>query len=67
MFRADFCFIVLVLALFDVVHFLLPAGAIGAHAFGWPGLSEALASSTFRRAPFGYRNTGQYLTKSMGK
>ena len=33
MFRADFCFIVLVLALFDVVHFLLPAGAIGAHAF----------------------------------
>ena len=33
MFRADFCFIVLALALFDIVHFLLPPAAIGAHAF----------------------------------
>ena len=33
LFRADFCLIVLALALFDVVHFLLPAAAIGAHAY----------------------------------
>ena len=31
--RADFCFIVLVLALFDVVWALLPAGAVGAQVY----------------------------------
>ena len=31
--RADFCFIVLALALFDVVWVLLPAGAIGAQVY----------------------------------
>lgn len=31
--RADFCFIVLLLALFDVTWFLLPTAAVGAHAY----------------------------------
>ena len=31
--RADFCFIVLVLAAFDLTWVLLPLGAVGAHAF----------------------------------
>ena len=31
--RADFCFIVLALALFDVVWVLLPAGAVGAQVY----------------------------------
>jgi phosphatidylglycerophosphate synthase len=31
--RADFCFIVLALALFDVLWLLLPAGAVGAHVY----------------------------------
>jgi len=31
--RADFCFIVLALALFDVLWFLVPAGAIGAQVY----------------------------------
>ena len=31
--RADFCFIVLALAAFDVTWILLPLGAVGAHAF----------------------------------
>ncbi|MEX0694407.1 MAG: CDP-alcohol phosphatidyltransferase family protein [Rhodospirillales bacterium] len=31
--RSDFCFIVLVLALFDVVWFLLPAAAVGAQMY----------------------------------
>jgi len=31
--RADFCFIVLGLALFDVTWFLLPTAAVGAHAY----------------------------------
>ena len=33
LFRADFCFMVIVLGLFDALHFLLPAAAIGAHAY----------------------------------
>ncbi len=33
MFRADFCFIVLVMAVFDLTWLLLPAGAIGAQAY----------------------------------
>jgi phosphatidylglycerophosphate synthase len=33
LFRADFCFIVLVLAVFDLVWLLLPAAAIGAQAY----------------------------------
>ena len=31
--RADFCFIVLFLALFDVTWFLLPTAAVGAHVY----------------------------------
>ena len=31
--RADFCFIVLALALFDATWFLLPTAAVGAHAY----------------------------------
>ncbi len=31
--RADFCFIVLALAVFDVTWFLLPTAAVGAHAY----------------------------------
>jgi hypothetical protein len=31
--RADFCFIVLALALIDLTWILLPAGAIGAHVY----------------------------------
>ena len=33
MFRADFCFIVLVMAVFDLTWVLLPAGAIGAQVY----------------------------------
>ena len=33
LFRADFCFIVLLLAVFDSVWWLLPAGAIGAQVY----------------------------------
>ena len=33
LFRADFCFIVLLLAIFDITWLLLPAGAIGAQAY----------------------------------
>lgn len=33
MFRADFCFIVLVMAVFDLTWVLLPAGAIGAQIY----------------------------------
>ena len=31
--RADFCFLVLLLAIFDVLWFLVPAGAIGAQVY----------------------------------
>ena len=31
--RADFCFIVLALAIFDLTWVLLPAAAVGAHAY----------------------------------
>ena len=33
LFRADFCFIVIGLALFGFAHYLLPLAAIGAHAY----------------------------------
>ena len=33
LFRADFCFIVIALALLDALHVLLPAAAIGAHIY----------------------------------
>ena len=34
--RADFCFMVLILALFDALWFLLPAGAVGAQVYWMP-------------------------------
>lgn len=33
LFRADFCFLVLALSLFDALHYLLAAAAVGAHAY----------------------------------
>ena len=33
MFRDDFCFIVLVLALFDLIWLLLPVAVIGTHVY----------------------------------
>lgn len=38
LFRADFCFIVLALTLVDMLWLLLPAAAIGAHAYWLAGL-----------------------------
>ena len=41
LFRADFCFIVLLLALFDAMWLLLPAGAVGAQVYWLVSFSKS--------------------------
>lgn len=45
LFRADFCFLVLALTLFDVAWWLLPAAAIGSQAYWMAAILERVRSS----------------------
>ena len=42
--RADFCFLLLLLAAFDIAWVLLPAAAIGAQVYWLTGLSQGSAA-----------------------